>query len=176
MPFDFEQMTDRKPMVELVLFGLITLLMLGDLVDDAGSGRADTLHLILEGLVMLAAGAGVLRLWNSAVSARREAAQAQAAARKWETEAHDVLQGLGAAIARQLADWGLTSAEQEVAILLLKGLSHKEVASARDTSERTVRQQALVVYRKAGVHSRAELSAFFLRALPVLRSGAGGPA
>ena len=35
----------------------------------------------------------------------------------------------------------------------------------RETSERTVRQQSLAVYRKAGLTGRAELSAFFLEDL-----------
>ena len=36
------------------------------------------------------------------------------------------------------------------------------MAETRQTSERTVRQQALAVYRKAGLAGRAELAAFFL--------------
>lgn len=42
-----------------------------------------------------------------------------------------------------------------------KGLALKDVANLRSTSERTVRQQALAIYRKAGLAGRAELSAFF---------------
>jgi DNA-binding NarL/FixJ family response regulator len=47
----------------------------------------------------------------------------------------------------------------------LKGLSHKEIAEVRRTSERTVRQQAREVYGKAQLAGRAELSAFFLEDL-----------
>jgi len=50
-------------------------------------------------------------------------------------------------------------------MLLLKGLGHREVAQVRGTSERTARQQALSIYRKAGLSGRAELSAFFLEDL-----------
>jgi DNA-binding CsgD family transcriptional regulator len=50
----------------------------------------------------------------------------------------------------QFQRWGLTEAESEVALLQLKGLRHKEIAELRHTSERTVRQQALAVYRKSG--------------------------
>jgi DNA-binding NarL/FixJ family response regulator len=50
-------------------------------------------------------------------------------------------------------------------VLMLKGLSHKEIARVRATSEATVRQQAASVYRKSGLSSRAELSAFFLEDL-----------
>ncbi len=56
-------------------------------------------------------------------------------------------------------------------LLLLKGLSLRDVAQARSTSERTVRQQALAVYRKAGLAGRAELAAFFLEDLLLPREG-----
>lgn len=63
---------------------------------------------------------------------------------------------------RAFEDWGLTRAERDIGLLLLQGLRHKEIAHARRTSERTVRQQALNVYRKAGVEGRSELAAYFL--------------
>jgi len=84
---------------------------------------------------------------------------------RWRGEAQGLLEGLGQAIDRQFQRWLLTPAERDVGILLLKGLSHKEVAEARQTSERTVRQQAREIYRKAGVGGRAELSAWFLEDL-----------
>jgi len=46
-------------------------------------------------------------------------------------------------------------------------LSHREVAAVRKVSERTARQQAQEVYRKAGLAGRSELSAFFLEDLLV---------
>ena len=73
--------------------------------------------------------------------------------------------GLCAVIDAQFADWSLSSAEAEVAMLLVKGLSLKEVAGVRGTSERTTRKQAQATYRKAGLSGRAELSAFFLEDL-----------
>jgi len=65
----------------------------------------------------------------------------------------------------QMARWGLTAAETEVARLLLLGLSMKDIAVARGTSERTAREQAQAVYRKGHLAGRAELSAFFLEDL-----------
>lgn len=75
------------------------------------------------------------------------------------------LEGLGVYIKAQFDDWGLTPAEQEVALLLLKGLSMKEVSEIRSVSERTIRQQATTIYGKAGLSGRASLSAFFLEDL-----------
>jgi DNA-binding NarL/FixJ family response regulator len=65
-------------------------------------------------------------------------------------------------VSQQFRDWELTPAEREVAVLLLRGQSHKEIATATGRSERTVRQHAIAAYHKAGVGGRAELAAFFL--------------
>ena len=165
--------TGPQPVRLIILFAAIAELMAVDLADDLGS-RTDPLHLALETGVFALAAAGAALLWRAVAEARAEAAQlgrdleaAQADAQRWRDDAHDVLAGLGAAMGRQFGRWALTDAERGVALLLLQGLSHKEIASARDTSERAVRQQALAVYRKAGVHSRAELAAFFLRDVPL---------
>jgi DNA-binding CsgD family transcriptional regulator len=92
----------------------------------------------------------------------RDLEVARVQGQRWRNEARNVLQGLGEAIDAQFTRWGLTDAEREVALLLLKGLSHHEIATVRATSERTVREQARAVYAKAGLSGRATLSAFFL--------------
>ena len=46
--------------------------------------------------------------------------------------------------------------------MLLKGLSLKEIASLRDTREKTVRQQASTIYGKSGLEGRHALAAWFL--------------
>ncbi len=84
---------------------------------------------------------------------------------RWRAEARTLLKGLGDAIDEQFTLWNLTEAEKEVALLLLKGLSLKEIAQVRATSERTIRAQARALYAKAGLSGRAALSAFFLEDL-----------
>ncbi|MBW2290180.1 MAG: LuxR family transcriptional regulator [Deltaproteobacteria bacterium] len=83
----------------------------------------------------------------------------------WRTRATRLLDGLGAEIEAQFDRWSLTPTEKEVALLLLKGLGHKEAATVMNRSERTVRQHAVAVYKKSGLSGRAELSAFFLEDL-----------
>ncbi len=56
------------------------------------------------------------------------------------------------------SDWKLSSAECDVAWLMLRGLPLREVADVRGTSERTVRQQAQAIYRKAGLEGRSDLA------------------
>src|SRR5207247_8305920 len=125
-----------------------------------------------ELVIFVSARAGIAFHWRQfAVAERRserlgqELAQARADAKRWSQEADHILRGLGAAIDRQFDRWGLTPAEREVALLQLKGLRHKAIAELRQTSERTVRQQAFAVYRKAGLNGRSDLAAFFLEDL-----------
>jgi len=55
-------------------------------------------------------------------------------------------------------EWNLSHAERDVAWFMLRGLPMKEIAGLRGTSERTVRQQAQAIYRKAGLESRSDLA------------------
>lgn len=99
------------------------------------------------------------RLLSADVAVIREEGQ------RWREEAGAHLDELGAAIQRQFEAWRLTAAEQDVALLLLKGFSHKEIARLRKATESTVRQQAASLYDKARLSGRAALSAFFLEDL-----------
>jgi len=64
-------------------------------------------------------------------------------------------------IHKQFDDWQLSHSQQQIALLLLKGLSFNEIAAIRDTKEKTVRQQASEIYKKAGVAGRHVFSAWF---------------
>lgn len=91
---------------------------------------------------------------------------------RWRKASAAHVDGLSRAIAGQFRHWGLTEAEADVAGLILKGLSHKEVAALRQCSEVTVRQHATVIYRKSGLTNRAQLTAYFLEdLLPAGRAG-----
>ncbi len=95
----------------------------------------------------------------------RDLEVARAQGERWRADARSLLDGLGEAMEAQFSRWNLTEAEREVAGLLLKGLSLKEIAAVRATSERTIRAQARAIYSKAGLTGRAGLSAFFLEDL-----------
>ncbi len=99
-----------------------------------------------------------------AVTERRLAEQ-QAAAEGWRQRAEGALAGFRQAMDEQFARWDLTPAEREVAVLLLQGHGHKQIAFSTGRSERTVRQHAVAVYQKSGLAGRAELAAFFLDGL-----------
>src|SRR4051812_1489802 len=104
-------------------------------------------------------------LCKSRLALIRDLDLARMQGRQWRDETRALLKGLGEAIDRQFSTWKLTEAEREVGLLILKGLSLKEIAGARVTSERTIRAQARSIYAKAGLSGRAALSAFFLEDL-----------
>ncbi|HEV3191125.1 MAG TPA: helix-turn-helix transcriptional regulator [Polyangiaceae bacterium] len=57
----------------------------------------------------------------------------------------------------------LSSAERDIAIALLEGLSNSEIATARRTSLRTVANQVGSLLRKLGARSRADAVASLVR-------------
>ena len=83
----------------------------------------------------------------------------------WRASAAAALANFANAMGERFAAWGLTPTERDIALRLLKGHSHKQIAFETGRSERTVRQHAVVVYQKSGLSGRAELSAFFLEDL-----------
>jgi DNA-binding NarL/FixJ family response regulator len=80
----------------------------------------------------------------------------------WKLKAQASSHELGRLIEGQFSVWHLSESERDVALLLIKGFSMKEVAEVRQTHEKTVRQQATSIYRKSGLSGRQELAAFFL--------------
>lgn len=154
-----------------------------DLVMDLGR-RTSVFHAFVEGSAIIAAAVGVvlgarrLRTVLHEAQDLREQARTlsnildttRREAERWRREAAVFLSGLGVAIEQQFERWGLSTAEKEIALLLLKGLEHKEIAELRNVSETTVRQQARSVYRKGGLSGRHDLAAFFLEDLLAPRS------
>jgi len=129
-------------------------------------------HVIFETLMIAGALLMATTLWlgwwrsaHSAVALRASLEKQRAERDAWKASANAALQGLGRAIDAQFAAWHLTPTEGEVALMLLKGYGHKEIAALTHRSERTVRQHAGVVYEKAGLAGRAELAAYFLHDL-----------
>jgi len=70
-----------------------------------------------------------------------------------------------AVINTQFKQWDLSASEAEVALLLIKGLSMKEIADARAVKEKTVRTQAANIYAKSDCAGRHELAAYFIEDL-----------
>jgi DNA-binding CsgD family transcriptional regulator len=169
---DLDRIESKKQIIaSIIMFGIV-LLTLTDMIYDKSDGVGWG-HLIIEMLVVLGGLAVILCLWwHTLVLSANQRSQLQknlmntsADLEQWKARSEKLLAGLGYAIEQQFNAWKLTEAEKEVGLLLLKGLSVKEIAVIRETAEKTVRHQAAAVYGKGGVEGRRELSAFFLEDL-----------
>lgn len=160
-----DDIQDRRSLLAAIaLFSVVALLVVWDLTIDYEKG-ANWVHVAIELLVLLVATSGIGLLWYQLKQTQTNLAEALVEAEQWRSENRELLRGLGIAIENQFDRWQLTKAEAEVGLLLLKGLSHKEIAVLRQTSERTTREQARALYRKSGLSGRSSLSSFFLEDL-----------
>jgi DNA-binding CsgD family transcriptional regulator len=139
-----------------------------DLWSDLGGGAAHG-HIAKEAVVLGAAlglfgwmAAEIRRRGEAVRELRAELAAAAAAARTSRHADQALRRQLGELIAAQFAAWELSPSEREIGWLLLKGLSLKEIAGLRETTEKTVRQQASAIYRKADVSGRPAFAAWFI--------------
>lgn len=159
-------MSQKERWVLVSILSAVCLLVTTDILGDSKEG-VDFIHLALEGSVGLLSLFGIFFVIKSSFETRHQFSAYREEAEKWRAHSKKYLEGLSVAIDDQLTQWGLTTAEKEVAFLLLKGLSLKEIADARNTTEKTARVQSMAIYAKAGLAGRSELSAFFLEDLLV---------
>ena len=153
------------------VLALIALLAAVDLLVDLREG-VTLWHVLTEATVALAACFGAFHLMRGAWRLRRRLdaqdrhfSAFRQQAEEWRAGSKKYMDGLSRSINLQLDLWHLSAAEKEVAFLLLKGLSLREIAAARHTSEKTARVQSSAIYTKSGLAGRSELSAFFLEDL-----------
>ncbi len=162
------------------LRGILTVLLCGIAIGGAIDLWMDWpndpgfFHVAFETAVFSLALGGVAYLWAGWMRTRRSLTRTVEVSDRlreerdaWRHRAENLLRGLGEEIDRQLQRWSLTPAERKIALLLLKGYGHKEIATLLGRSERTVRQHAVAVYRKSNLSGRAGLAAFFLEDLPL---------
>jgi DNA-binding CsgD family transcriptional regulator len=166
-----EERGESDRTLKLLLAGVLVVSVIGgaiDLVLDAPDSFFSP-HVIYEVVLIAGSVTALTFMWRGWFSARhdvidmrRELAEHKAERDAWRTSAENALAGFGRAIEEKFRAWGLTPVESEVALLLLKGHSHKEIAFQTGRSEKTVRQHAGSVYQKSRLRGRAELAAFFL--------------
>lgn len=168
----------KERLITAFVLLVVALLTTLDIIEDNADG-APWSHLLIEAIVVLSATFGAMYLVHKVTKHFKyqnrvlqiDVLAARQDAQRWRKEASTLLAGLGEAIEDQFDLWQLSAAEKEVGILLLKGLSHKEIAAIRNTNEKTVRQQSTSLYAKASLDGRAQLSAFFLEELLLPISG-----
>ena len=136
----------RANLAIVVVLGILAVSLGIDLVMDLHQ-RATLFHAFVEGSAIIAAAVGVVLGARRLRIALREAQDLRERARtlsstldttrreaeRWRREASALVSGLGVAIEQQFERWGLSAAEQEIALLLRKGLEHKEMLAPRSS-------------------------------------------
>lgn len=169
-----------KDLLIALLLATIVALKLVDVIADMGL-QLPLAHLLQEWVLLILSAIGFLylifdiRRRSVAMHQLRETLNSSdAQLSSLSTQLIDARRSFAHTIRQQFEAWKLTNSEQQVAMLLLKGLSLQEIASVRDTREKTVRQHASNVYAKAGIEGRHALAAWFLEDLisdaPVVRA------
>jgi DNA-binding CsgD family transcriptional regulator len=156
----------------LAVGAFVVLMTLEVLTEDEPVGLGDFLVDALAMALIVASATGVSLLAGSFQKEREEKRGllcdleiARAEGQAWRDSAQSYLSGLGEEIEKQFEKWGLTPAEREVGLLMLKGFSHREVAGLRGTTEATVRHQAQATYQKSALPGRSAFCAYFLEDL-----------
>lgn len=167
------KMKQKERFVIAFVLALVAILVSADLFTDSKEGVVLS-HVLTEGCIALVALFGFLYVLKDSFKLKHqleknisEFSDFRKEAEIWKNESKKYIDGLSKAIDQQLTKWNLTTAEKEVAFLLLKGMSLKEIAVIRNTAEKTARVQSMAVYTKSGLSGRSELSAFFLEDLLV---------
>ncbi len=166
-------MNQKERLVIASILSIVAIMVGFDLFTDSKEGVV-VWHVFVEGSIALIALFGVFYVLRGSVELKRrleknvtEFTDFKKEAELWKQESRKYLDGLSSAIDQQLSKWNLSTAEKEVAFLLLKGMSLKEIAEIRNTAEKTARVQSMAVYSKSGLSGRSELAAFFLEDLLV---------
>jgi DNA-binding CsgD family transcriptional regulator len=161
--------TERLTVILILIMagGLLAL----DVYDDLSHGSTFG-HILEEAIIVSLCVGGVLFLASRLFASKREnikinrmIEQVRGDLESYKKETMLLSQGLRSKIDGQLNKWQLTPSEKDIARLILKGLSIKEIADIRQAAEKTVSQQLSAIYSKSNLNGRAEFSAFFLEDL-----------
>jgi DNA-binding NarL/FixJ family response regulator len=147
-----------KNLLPVIILILATVFFAYDIIADLLDGDEALFHIIIESVVFLAISMALFRELHRLKLVKAELSEERVRTARLSGELLDVMQN-------QFVKWGLSRSESDIALLLIKGLSMKEIAEARQVKEKTIRQQATNVYSKSGCAGRHELVAYFIEDL-----------
>ncbi|MBI2520724.1 MAG: helix-turn-helix transcriptional regulator [Bdellovibrio sp.] len=155
-----------------IAIGAFALLIVGDVqikLQHEGFSFVSFRNVLTEIGMVVAVSVGSVLGWSLFVDNRhrfRDAmGQLEADFVRWKKRSAYFAKDFQQHLESTFTDWELTSSERDIALLIIKGLSLKEISDIRDCSDRTIRNHANTIYKKAGVKSRSELSAYFFEDL-----------
>jgi DNA-binding CsgD family transcriptional regulator len=147
-----------------IILAAATVFFAYDIAADLMDGSESLLHMLVESLVFIAISVVLFAELRRVNRLKNQVLQERGKAARLSGELLAVMRG-------EFEEWGLSTSESEVALLLIKGLSMREISNAREVKEKTIRQQATSVYAKSGCAGRHELVARFIEDLMGIDTG-----
>ena len=129
-----------------------------DIISDVANDGDSLLHIAVELLVFVAISLVLFRELQHVKSLQKGIKKERSKTARLAGELLSVIRD-------QFSQWNLSPSESDVALFLIKGLSMKEIADARNVKEKTVRLQASSIYAKSGCEGRHEFAAYFIEDL-----------
>ncbi|MBK1730833.1 helix-turn-helix transcriptional regulator [Thiococcus pfennigii] len=162
-----------KSWISVLVIVLGSALLIGlEIIEDPDLTLGEILVELIQPALIVTIAVGMVRLtdqmkhqYQQQQLLIRDLETARVEGMQWREKRRELMLGLSQGISEQFDAWGMTPAEREVGLLILKGMSYKEIAALRDVSEKTVRQQSYSIFRKGRLSGRAALSAYFLEDL-----------
>lgn len=142
----------------IVVLVCASLFFLYDIISDISKGEENYMHLFTEGCIFISISIVLFIEIKRAYQLYIEVLL--------EKDKVSALSGeLYRVIIKKFDEWSLSESEKDIALLIIKGLSMKEISGLREVKEKTVRQQATGIYNKTGLAGRHELAAYFIEEL-----------
>ncbi|CAC9489923.1 Regulatory protein LuxR [uncultured Gammaproteobacteria bacterium] len=161
-----------KKSILLLAFFYIFLANIFPFIEDIAEGYHDSMHIAQEGFIAFLCIVAIYIIWKEIIDNRHSVKSLEQSLKKVKKDKETYSQqvqvlrvGLLKVLNSQFEQWSLSKSEQEVALLLIKGLSFEQISQIRGTKEKTVRQQASTIYQKSNLDSRSHLAAYFLEDL-----------
>lgn len=162
----------RRPLIYAVISLFITISLTSvDILHELHQG-VDLRYICLEFAICFSACLGVIFVSSLFYQERKtrlgldhELMIVKSDVEKWKQKVKSISQQFATAIDEQFTLWGLSKAEKDISLLLIKGMSSKDIAILRNVTEKTIRTHASAVYKKSGLTTRYELAAYFIDAL-----------
>ncbi len=155
----------------VIPLGITSTFILFDIIEELSSGLG-VKFVILELAICISSFVGFFSMLRKYIKEKdiseglnEELSKLKSDSEQWKKKVKLISNEFSHALDQQLEEWGLSTTEKEIAVLLMKGMSAKEIAELRSVSEKTVRTHLTSVYKKSKLNNRYELAAYFIDGL-----------
>jgi DNA-binding NarL/FixJ family response regulator len=134
-----------------------SVIFMNDVISDFMSENASSekFHIIVEAVASLSLFGAIVFETRYLTSLVRRRARAEKNLATASLAIHDIIE-------MHFEEWGLSPAEHDVGIFLVKGMTISEIAELRGNAEGTVKAHLNAIYRKSGTRNKSEVLSVIL--------------